>query len=96
LNSINKLVFVLNKCCVFFDVWTELLDIIYMSFGSKELTLTLGGDEWSFSHPCNFTPGKDTVGRRMTELHSQYGYGGKEVNICPLKESYSGHTDYSQ
>jgi hypothetical protein len=27
----------MEKCCVFFEVWTEFLIIIQMSFGFKEL-----------------------------------------------------------
>jgi hypothetical protein len=33
----NKLVFVMVKCCVFFAVRAEFLNIIYMSFGFKGL-----------------------------------------------------------
>jgi hypothetical protein len=29
----NKVIFVMVKCCVFFDVRTELLNTAYMSFG---------------------------------------------------------------
>jgi hypothetical protein len=32
LNSVNQLIFVMVKCCVFFAVRTELLNIVYMSF----------------------------------------------------------------
>jgi hypothetical protein len=35
---INQLVFVMVKCCVFFAVRTELLNIIQMSFGFKGLS----------------------------------------------------------
>jgi hypothetical protein len=34
---LNHLIFVIVKCCVIFEVWTEFLNIIYMSFGFKEL-----------------------------------------------------------
>jgi hypothetical protein len=37
-NSINKLIFVVVKCGVFFVVWTEFLNIIYASFGCKGLS----------------------------------------------------------
>jgi hypothetical protein len=33
LNSINLLIFVMETCCVFFEVRAELLTTIYMSFG---------------------------------------------------------------
>jgi len=37
LNSINKLIFVMVMCCVLFEVRTEFLNIIYMSFSSEGL-----------------------------------------------------------
>jgi hypothetical protein len=37
LNSINQLMFVMVKCYVLLEVWTEFLNIIYTSFGSKGL-----------------------------------------------------------
>jgi hypothetical protein len=33
INSVNQLIFVMVKCCVFFAVRTELLNNIFMSFG---------------------------------------------------------------
>jgi hypothetical protein len=35
LNSVNQLIFVMVKCCVLFEVRTEFLNIIEMSFGFK-------------------------------------------------------------
>jgi hypothetical protein len=37
LNSVNQFIFVMVKCCVFFAVRTEFLNIIYTSFGFKGL-----------------------------------------------------------
>jgi hypothetical protein len=37
LNSVNRLIFVTVKSCVFFAVRTELLNIIHVSFGLKGL-----------------------------------------------------------
>jgi hypothetical protein len=37
LNRVNKLIFVMVKCGVFFEVWTQFLNIIYRSFGFKWL-----------------------------------------------------------
>jgi hypothetical protein len=39
LNSVNQLIFVMVKCDVLFEVQTEFLNIIWTSFGSKELNL---------------------------------------------------------
>jgi hypothetical protein len=36
-NSIDQLIFVMGKCGVFYEVQTELLNIIYTSFGFKGL-----------------------------------------------------------
>jgi hypothetical protein len=41
LNSVNQLIFVMVKCSVFFAVRTELLNIIYTSFGFKGLNRNL-------------------------------------------------------
>jgi hypothetical protein len=38
LNSINQLIFVMVKCCIFSIEQTEFLNIIYISFGFKGLT----------------------------------------------------------
>jgi hypothetical protein len=35
LNSINQLIFGMVKCCVLFDVWTEILNIIQTNVASK-------------------------------------------------------------
>jgi hypothetical protein len=35
--NINQLIVVVVKCCVFFEVRAEFLNIIYMSFGFKGL-----------------------------------------------------------
>jgi hypothetical protein len=35
LNSVNQLIFVMVKSCVFFAVWIEFLNIIQMSFDFK-------------------------------------------------------------
>jgi hypothetical protein len=40
LNSINQLIAVMVKCCVLFEVRSESLNIIYMSFGFKGLSIT--------------------------------------------------------
>jgi hypothetical protein len=37
LNSVTQLIFVMVKCCVFFAVRTEFLNIILTSFGFKGL-----------------------------------------------------------
>jgi hypothetical protein len=37
LNSVNQLIFVMVKSCVFFAVRTEFLNIIYTNFGFKGL-----------------------------------------------------------
>jgi hypothetical protein len=39
LNSINHLILVTVKCCVFFVVWPEFLNIIWMSFSFKGLMM---------------------------------------------------------
>jgi hypothetical protein len=39
LNSVNRLIFVMVKCGVLFEVRTEFLNNIYTSFGFKMLTL---------------------------------------------------------
>jgi hypothetical protein len=39
LNSINQLIFMMVMYCVFFEVWTEFLNNICMSFGFKGLNL---------------------------------------------------------
>jgi hypothetical protein len=41
LNSINQLSFVMVKCDVLFEVWTELLSIIKMSVSFKGLILLI-------------------------------------------------------
>jgi hypothetical protein len=37
LNNINQLIFVMVKCGVFLEVWTEFLNFIQMSFSFKRL-----------------------------------------------------------
>jgi hypothetical protein len=37
LNSLDDLIFVMVKCCVFFKVWTEFLNIILTRFGFRWL-----------------------------------------------------------
>jgi hypothetical protein len=39
-NSVNQLIVVIVKCCVFFEVRTKFLNIIYTSFGFKGLHIT--------------------------------------------------------
>jgi hypothetical protein len=41
LNSINQFIFVMEMCCVFFEIGTESLNIIKMSFYFKRLTQRL-------------------------------------------------------
>jgi hypothetical protein len=40
-NSINQLIFVMVKCGVLFEVRTEYLSVIYMSFSFKGLIVVL-------------------------------------------------------
>jgi hypothetical protein len=42
INSVNQLIFVMVKCCIFFAVQTGFLNIIQMSFGFKGLILIPG------------------------------------------------------
>jgi hypothetical protein len=44
-NSINQLIFVMETCCVFFVVGTELLNIIYMKFGLQMVKEVFCGQE---------------------------------------------------
>jgi hypothetical protein len=37
LNSINELIFVIVKCCVLFEVWTDFYNSVKKSFGFKGL-----------------------------------------------------------
>jgi hypothetical protein len=40
LNSKSKLIFIMEKCCVFFMLWTEFLNIISVTFGFERLNYT--------------------------------------------------------
>jgi hypothetical protein len=37
LNSVNELIFVVENCCIFFEIRAEFLNIIQTSFGFKWL-----------------------------------------------------------
>jgi hypothetical protein len=38
-NSFNQLIFIMANCCVFYEVQTEFLNIIHMSYGFKGINL---------------------------------------------------------
>jgi hypothetical protein len=62
LNSINQLIFVMVKSCVFCAVWTEFLRIIWTSFSSKGLISVVDGGERVASRPSHFVPGQVSPG----------------------------------
>jgi hypothetical protein len=73
------------KCCVFFEVWTELLNNIYMSFGIKGLI------SWLVYRLCYLTVFYQLFGLLKHQEHSVMYKLCNTVATAPLGDQEHFH-----